>query len=42
VESKSQGTPFKQMSSKQKLIFILKVAACVLSFGMVFPNVMSD
>ncbi len=42
METKSQGTPYKQMSSKQKVVFILKVTACVLSFGMMFPNVMSD
>jgi hypothetical protein len=45
METNSQaqrGTPFKQMSAAQKLKFILKLAVCILTFGIVFPNVMSD
>lgn len=37
-----QGTPYKQMTPRQKVSFVLKLAACILSFGMLFPNVMSD
>jgi hypothetical protein len=37
-----QGVPYKQMSPKQKVIFIVKLTVCILTFGMVFPNVMSD
>jgi hypothetical protein len=33
---------YKDMSPSQKFKFILKVAACVLTFGFAFPNVMSD
>jgi hypothetical protein len=33
---------FKQMSGGQKAVFILKLAVCILSFGMVFPNLMND
>jgi hypothetical protein len=36
------GTPFKEMTPKRKLLFVLKLAACILTFGMAFPNVMSD
>jgi hypothetical protein len=30
------------MKPKQKVVFILKVAICILTFGLAFPNVMSD
>jgi len=30
------------MKAKQKAVFILKLALCILTFGMAFPNVMSD
>ena len=36
------GTPYKDMKPRQKVIFILKVAVCILTFGMAFPNVMGD
>ena len=36
------GTKFKDMTGAQKTIFILKVIVCVLTFGMAFPNVMSE
>jgi hypothetical protein len=36
------GTPFKEMTPKQKFVFVLKVVVCVITFGVVFPNVMSD
>lgn len=33
---------FKQMSRKQKLVFVLKLAVSILSFGFIFPNLMGD
>jgi hypothetical protein len=33
---------FKQMSGRQKTVFVLKLTASILSFGMLFPNLMSD
>jgi hypothetical protein len=39
---KQQGVPFEQMKPGQKVVFILKLAVCILTFGIVFPNVMSD
>jgi len=33
---------FKQMSGSQKTVFILKLAVCIVSFGMIFPNLMND
>ncbi len=35
-------TPYKDMTPNKKLKFILKLAICIISFGMIFPNVMSD
>ncbi len=36
------GTPYKDMKPKQKVVFILKLAICILTFGLAFPNVMSE
>jgi hypothetical protein len=33
---------FKQMSRGQKTMFILKLAVSIVSFGMIYPNLMSD
>lgn len=33
---------FKQMSPPQKFVFILKLTVSILSFGMIFPNLMND
>ena len=33
---------FKQMTRRQKTVFVLKVVASVVSFGMLFPNLMGD
>jgi hypothetical protein len=40
-ESKT-GTPYSEMTPRRKVIFILKVAVCIMTFGMAFPNVMND
>jgi hypothetical protein len=37
-----KGLTFKEMSEEQKTVFILKLAVCIVSFGMIFPNIMSD
>ena len=37
-----RGTPFADMRPNQKMLFVLKVVLCVVSFGFVFPNVMSS
>lgn len=39
---KPRGTPFAQMSAARKVFFIAKLAICIVSFGMIFPNVMGD
>jgi hypothetical protein len=39
---KTLGTPFSDMQPATKIRWVLKLAVCVMSFGFVFPNVMSD
>ena len=39
---KHSGTPYNQMKPGRKVLFVLKLAICILTFGMAFPNVMSD
>ena len=39
---KPRGTPYHQMSKDQKIKFVLKVIACVLTFGFAFPNIMGE
>ena len=34
--------PFKHMSRREKAIFIAKLAISIISFGMIFPNLMQD
>ena len=41
-QQKRQGTPYKDMTSRQKVRFILRLIVCIFTFGMVFPNVMSE
>jgi hypothetical protein len=36
------GRPYAQMTGRQKAVFIVKLALCIITFGMAFPNVMSD
>lgn len=42
LKPRNEGTKFKDMSPQQKVVFILKLTVCILTFGMAFPNVMSD
>ena len=37
-----EGLPFKSMNRQQKVFFILKLSVCIMTFGLAFPNVMSD
>jgi hypothetical protein len=36
------GRPFSQMTTRQKFFFVVKLSLCIITFGMAFPNVMSD
>jgi hypothetical protein len=40
--AEAQVVRFKDMTGKQKFVFVLKVTICVISFGMIFPNIMHD
>jgi hypothetical protein len=42
VKKADEGTPFKKMTRNQKVIFILKLSVCIMTFGLAFPHVMSD
>ena len=42
TQSQHTSIKFKDMTPKQKLFFVLKVTVCIISGGMIFPNVMSD
>ena len=37
-----RGQAFNQMKPRQKVIWIIKVTICVLTFGFLFPWVMYD
>jgi hypothetical protein len=30
------------MTRREKVVFVLKVALCILSFGFIYPNIMHD
>lgn len=38
----AKGTPYKDMTPRQKVVWVLKLAISIMSFGIAFPNVMSD
>lgn len=33
---------FAEMTRRQKLVFILKVVVCLISFGFIYPTIMHD
>jgi hypothetical protein len=35
-------TPYAEMKPADKFRFVLKLAVSILTFGFVFPNIMSD
>ena len=39
---KSLGTPYNDMSKEQKVKWVFKLVACILTFGFAFPNVMGE
>jgi hypothetical protein len=38
----AQSVKFSDMSRRQKFVFVLKVTVCLISFGMIYPNIMHD
>jgi hypothetical protein len=41
-QPQAQGTPYGEMSSNQKVRFVLKLVVCILTFGFAFPNIMGE
>ena len=37
-----QSLKFKDMTPKQKFVFVLKITACIISGGFIYPNIMHD
>ena len=37
-----QSPKYRDMSPKQKAVFILKLSLSILSFGFIYPNLMND
>ena len=42
TQSQTPSLKFKDMNAKQKIVFVLKIAVCIISGGMIFPNIMHD
>jgi len=38
----TKSVPFKEMTPRQKFVFICKLTIAILSFGFIYPHVMSD
>ena len=36
------GRPYKEMTRRQKVIFIIKLVVCIATFGFAFPTVSTD
>jgi hypothetical protein len=37
-----KGKSWAEMSPQQKLVFVCKLAISIMSFGFIYPNLMSD
>ena len=37
-----QSLKYRDMSPKQKAVFIIKLAVSIISFGFIFPNITDD
>jgi hypothetical protein len=42
AQATHSGTAYRDMTGPVKFRWILKLIACVISFGFIFPNVMLD
>ena len=41
-QAQNPSLKFKDMSPAQKIVFVLKITACILSGGFIYPNIMHD
>jgi len=37
-----KSIPWAEMNGQQKMIFVLKLSISIISFGFIYPNLMSD
>jgi hypothetical protein len=42
MDRKRFGTPYNEMSKQQKVMWVMKLVVCILTFGFAFPNVMGE
>jgi hypothetical protein len=42
MNAPKKSTPWKDMTGSQKLVFVFKLALSIISFGFLYPNLMSD
>jgi hypothetical protein len=33
---------YNEMTRRQKIVWVLKLTLCIISFGMIYPNIMHD
>jgi hypothetical protein len=37
------GSPkFAEMTGRQKVVFVFKITVCLISFGLIYPNILND
>ena len=40
--AEAQSPKFKDMTLRQKTVFVLKVTVCIISGGFIYPHIMHD
>jgi hypothetical protein len=42
MDAPKKSLPWKDMSGTQKAVFVCKLVVSIISFGFIYPNLMSD
>ena len=42
MNAPKKSKPWAEMSKQQKMVFVFKLSLSILSFGFIYPNLMSD
>jgi hypothetical protein len=42
MNAPKKSVPWKEMTGKQKTVFVCKLVVSIISFGFIYPNLMSD
>lgn len=42
MNAPKKSLPWAEMTAQQKATFVLKLAISIISFGFIYPNLMSD